>query len=223
MNHTVAHMAGAGFLLLLAAGCNRPAPGLNDSETAMNGYRIEGKLIDEFLRPLVGVQVLLYYDLSFISADSTSRAYTPSSQGEVVTIEVKDRAGQTVRTLFSGPAPQDSLVVVSWNERDDNGDIVRSGLYTVTYTVAGVVRQSYRLIIDGNQNSVTDTEGRFVIPESDLPVDEIAPYYDSSDAFVGEFQIRNEVFLRFVAPSFARTFRVALVKNKITNFVVVLN
>jgi len=164
MNHTVAHMAGAGFLLLLAAGCNRPAPGLNDSETAMNGYRIEGKLIDEFLRPLVGVQVLLYYDLSFISADSTSRAYTPSSQGEVVTIEVKDRAGQTVRTLFSGPAPQDSLVVVSWNERDDNGDIVRSGLYTVTYTVAGVVRKSYRLIIDGNQNSVTDTEGRFVSP-----------------------------------------------------------
>lgn len=217
------YIALAGFLFILMEGCDRRVPGLSESDPVIDGYRINGKLVDDFLRPLVGVQVVLYYALAFAGSDSVDRAYTPSVQGEFVTVEVKSWTGLTVRVLFAGPAPQDSTLYVPWDGRDDSGNIARSGLYTVTYTVANVVRKSYRFIVDGNPNDVTDAEGRFMIPESDLPVNEIAPYYDSNDAFVGRFQISDEVFLRFVGASFSRTFRVSLLKNRITNFSAVLN
>lgn len=223
MKRETAHVAGAVALLLVLAGCERGDPGLVETERPINGYRIEGQVMDGFLRPLVGVQVILYYGLAFASGDSISRAYTPAVQGENVTVEVKNPAGQTVRVLFSGAAPQDSSLYVPWDGRDGNGGIVRSSIYTVTYSVAGDIRKSYRQIVDGNQNDTTDAEGRFVIPEPDLPVGEIAPYYDSNDAFVGEFEVLDQVYLRFVGPSFARTYRVTLLKNKTTNFSVVMN
>jgi len=217
------HIAGTGLLLLLMGACERGNPGVSDSDITITGYQIEGKLIDAFQRPLVGVRVLLYYDIALLSADSISRAYTPSVQGEIVTVNVKDTTGQVIRLLFAGPAPQDSDLYVFWDGRNDSGNVVRSGIYTVSYAVASVVKKSYRLIVDGNQNAVTDTEGRFVIPGFDLPVGDVALYYDSADAFVGQFQITSDVFLRFVTPSFDRTFRISLVKDKITNFSVVLN
>ena len=217
------HIAVTGFFLFQAGACERGNPGLNDSDTVIAGYRIEGKLIDDFQRPLTGVEVFLYYDLALLSGDSTSRAYIPTVQSEVVTVDVKDTTGQVIRLVFSGPAPQDSAVYFFWDGRNDSGDVVRSGIYLISYTVASVVKKSYRMIVDGNLNCVTDTGGRFVIPGTDLPVDDIAPYYDSSDSFVGQFQITSDVFLRFITPTFDRSFRVSLVKNKITKISVVLN
>jgi len=212
-----------GLLVVFMEGCNRKVPGLNDPEVAIDGYRIEGAIVDDFLRPLAGVQVILFYSLAFANGDSVDRAYSPSSPGEFVTVEVKSWTNQTVRVLFAGQAPQDSMLYVPWDGRDDSGSVVRSGIYTVTYTVSSVVRKSFRLIVHGNQNAVTDAEGKFVIPESDLPVDEIAPYYDSNDAFVGQFQFSDQVLLQFLSTSFSRTYRVALLKNKITNFSAVVN
>ena len=223
MRRPVLHSAVAAIMVFLIGGCDRRNPGLIDSEIPIAGYRIEGKLSDDFQRPLVGVDVLLYYDISLLSLDSVSRIYTPAVQGEIVTVDVNDTTGQVVRLLFSGPAPQDSSLYVYWDGRDDSGNVVRSGIYRVSYTVSSSVRKSYRMIIDGNRNAVTDANGRFVIPGTDLPVNDIASYYDSSDSFIGQYQIVDGVFLRFITPTFDRTVRVALVKDRITNFSVVLN
>ena len=223
MKSELAHVACAGLLFFFLASCERGVPGANDADVVINGYRIEGQVLDGFLRPLVGVRVILYYGLAFASGDSVSRAYSPTVQGEYVTVEVKNAAGQAVRVLFAGPAPQDSMFYVPWDGRDDGGAIVRSGMYAVTYTVTGTVKKSYRQIVDGNQNDTTNVEGRFVIPEADLPIGEIAPYYDSTDEFVGEFEITDQVYLRFVDQTFARTYRVAPVKNRVTKFSVVIN
>lgn len=211
------------LLFVLVGGCDRSIPGTNDSDTLIDGYRIEGMIVDDFLRPLVGVRVILFYGLAFANGDSVDRGYSPAVQGEIVTVEVKRGTGEVVRLLFAGPAPQDSVLYVPWDGRNDSGEIERSGIYTVTYTVSNTVRKSFRLIIDGNQNAVTDSEGKFLIPESDLPVDEIAPYYDSNDGFVAQFRITDEVFLRFISTSFSRTYRVALLKNRITHFSAVVN
>jgi hypothetical protein len=214
---TTFYIVVTGCFLFLAGACERGNPGVNDSDTVITGYRIEGKLIDDFQRPLTGVEVFLYYGIAFVSGDSISRAYIPTVQSEVVTVDVKDTTGQVVRLLFSGPAPQDLAVYFFWDGRNDSGDAVRSGIYKISYTVASVVKKSYRMIVDGNLNGVTDTGGRFVIPGTDLPVDDIAPYYDSSDSFVGQYQITSDVFLRFITPTFDRAFKVPLIKNKITD------
>ncbi len=223
MKRKLAHIARVGMLFLCFASCDRSVPGPDDSDVTINGYRIEGQVLDGFLRPLVGVQVVLYYGLAYVDGDSVSRAYTPAAQGEFVTVEVKNTSGQAVRVLFAGLAPQDSGLYIPWDYRDDDGAVVRSGLYTVTYSVTGNVRKSYRQVVDGNPNDTTDAEGRFVIPESDLPVGEIAPFYTSSDVFDGEYEIMNEVFLRFVSPAFSRTYKVVLLKDKVTNVPIELN
>lgn len=202
--------------------CDRSSPGVNDADIAINGYRIEGTVRDGFLRPLGGMEVRLYYTLVLESTDSVSRVYQPQTPGEFIVVEVKDAAGGLVNTLFAGQANDSDLFVI-WNQLDSLGNPVRSGLYTISYSVGSVIRMSYRQIVDGNPNAGTDSNGRFVIPESDLPIGEIAPYFDAVGVFLGQYEISDEVFLQFVDPSFSRTYRVPLTKDKTTNFSPVLN
>ncbi len=213
------------FLLicLLVPGCDRRGPGITDPEIPVIGYRIEGVVTDELARPVADVQVVLYYDLSPESGDSVTRAYTPADTSEFIIVRVLDASGATVRQLYAGQAPQGSDLYIVWDERDSLGNTVRSGLYSIVFTVSGQVRKSYRLIVDGNLNAVTDSLGRFEIPESDLPVDEIAPFYDEDSRFLGNYRITDQVYLLFTAPSYtSRTFHIVLAKNRVTNFSAIL-
>jgi len=211
----------AGLLLAMFLGCERQIPLVPVAEVPINGYQIEGTMLDGLKRPLVGVSIRMYYDPTYVGSDSVpNRSYTPQAASELVLVRVYDSAGLFVKLLFQGTI-SDSSITILWDGRNGGGAPAPSGLYTVRYSVGSEVRTSYPVIVDGNVTAVTDTAGHYTIGNTNLPIGSVVPYLNGT-TFLGWYRIDPSVFLEVQAPSLSRTYHIALEVNVITEFSLII-
>lgn len=71
--------------------------------------------------------------LHFDGANSLSATLTLPQDAAKVAVAVSDSTGRTVRTLQLG-AHDDGTIPVTWNGRDDNGNVMPAGDYTLSPT-----------------------------------------------------------------------------------------
>jgi hypothetical protein len=151
-------------------GCERELPFQSYQGKPIVGYQIEGYVTDHLGVPLKGIKVALWYDYEFVDtvrAPSTDFFVDDSTRS--VLVRVYDRNQKVRAILLEGHAPAGSLDI-EWNKRDSFGSLVPSGVYTVDFSVNGVSRASYAVVVDGAVTAVTDTLGYYVIPNENLPV-----------------------------------------------------
>jgi len=160
------------FVLLLGCvlGCERELPYQAPPEKPIVGYQIEGYITDRLGIPLRGVRVAVWYDYEFVD---TLRYPTPiffvDDSTKVARVQVFDRNRKVKAVLFSGRSPV-GFMEVAWDKRDAAGVSVPSGIYTVDFSMGGVSRASYTVVVDGAVTAVTDSLGHYVIPDENLPV-----------------------------------------------------
>lgn len=176
-----------------ATGC-RDA-GVETPITNVDGYQIEGTVFDGLDQPFSNLPIALFYTTEFVDNNVPVREYTIQTPGEFVNIDVYDEDSLLVRNLYAG-TPADSTIHVPWDRRRNDATLVGSGIYTVRVTVGGMLRHSYVDVVNGNVTAVTNANGVFKIPDVHLPIGySPAPFYNASGAFVGNYRIRNQVYL----------------------------
>lgn len=197
---------------------------LNNGGGTIDGYMIEGTILDGLHQPIDSIDIVLYYGVEFVSSSPVpERSYTIENPGDFVTINVYDSEERVVRNLYSG-TPSGSTLYVPWNKRHNNGSLVKSGVYTVRYLVGGSPRHSYVAVVDGHITGRTDVDGIFTIGNENLPVGYFpAPLYSQSDAFLGNYRIQNWVYLEFTIAGTLYTYSIALEQDAITHVLIKAN
>lgn len=206
-------------VLLTGAGCEREIPLLveRDDPDEIEGYQISGKLSDRIGNPLQGVAVSLSYDYVFVNDDPPpTRTYQVPQGSDTVVVQVVDRKGFPLRTLFRdriSPGP----LTVDWDTRDGAGTLVPSSVYHVQYLVGNDVKHSYPVTISGRGVATSDSLGRFNIPDEYLPVDFYPVPLQSADGsrYLGNHRIIPYVTLRFTAEGINRGIYLSLIKNEV--------
>ena len=207
----------AALVTMILAGCERDIPVAATSTIPVSGYRIEGTITDGLRRPLVGVPIRLFYDPTFVGTDSIpTMSYLLQAVNEFVRVLVYTSSGQFVRSLFAQTVT-DTAIVIIWDQRSDAGVPVASGLYSVQYRVGSEIRKSYDVIVDGNITATTDSAGFYSVNETNLPVGAVVQYYNGL-TFLGWYRLEPSVFLQIDAPTLNRIYHVALEKNIVTEF-----
>lgn len=178
-------------------------PGCRDTSLvnttgSVDGYRIEGTVLDGLDQPINNVPVSLYYSPDFISnTPEPVREYTLESPGEFVNIDVYDDENTLVRNLYSG-TPGAPTIYVPWDQRRNSGSLVGSGIYTVRVTVGGNLRHSYVEFVNGRVTAQTDANGVFTISDLHLPIGySPVPIYSTQGTFTGIYRVTNLVYLEF--------------------------
>lgn len=180
-------------LTFVVIGC-RDA-GIETPITSINGYQVEGTVFDGLDQPFDNLPIALFYTTEFVDNNVPVREYTIQTPGEFVNIDVYDADSVLVRNLYAG-TPGDTTIYVPWDRRRNDSSLVGSGIYTVRVTVGGTIRHSYLDVVNGNITAVTNASGAFTIPDVNLPIGySPTPFYNASGAFVGNYRIRDQVYL----------------------------
>ena len=178
-------------------GCERELPYQAQAQKPIVGYQIEGYITDHLGVPLKGVRVALWYDYELVD---TIRVPTPSfvvdDTTKIARIQVLDRSRRVKAVLFEGRSPV-GLMDTEWDKRDASGVPVPSGVYTVDFSLNGVLRASYTVVIDGAITAATDSLGHYVISGENLPVGfyPVPRYTSSGHSFYGNYRITPLVAL----------------------------
>jgi hypothetical protein len=178
-------------------GCERELPYQAPPETPITGYRIEGYVTDRLGIPLKGVRVAAWYDYDFVdTVRPPSTSFLVDDSTKRVLIRVLDHNSIVRAVLFDGRSAT-GLLKVEWNKRDAFGYAVPSGVYTVDFSMNGVSRASYPIVVDGAVTTATDSLGHYVIPDENLPIGFYpVPRYSSYDShFIGNYRITNLIAL----------------------------
>ena len=187
------------FVVLLGGvlGCERELPYQAPAQKPIVGYQIEGYVTDRLGVPLKGVRVALWYDYELVD---TVRVQSPSffvdDSTKIARVQVLNRSQRVIAILFEGRSLVD-LVKPEWDKRDASGNLVPSGVYTVDFSLNGVSRASYAVVVDRAVTAVTDSLGHYLIPDENLPVGFYpVPRYSSLDSqFYGNYRITPFVVL----------------------------
>jgi len=187
-----------------------------DEVEKISGYQINGSVTNQSGTPLPNVNVLLYYDEEKISnspVDTAVAVVTDTNQ--IITVQVFSVGNILVRTLFSdkmriGPVPR-----FSWDGLNDKGAEVASGFYLIRYKIDTMLVKESPLVIEGKLSARTDSDGRFVIPNENLPVGKTYDKY-FQNTFQGVYLIGSSVVLELVSGNSVKTGRVYLKKDVIT-------
>jgi flagellar basal-body rod modification protein FlgD len=96
--------------------------------------------------------------------------YLAEQDPDSVSVQVLDSKGKTVRT-FDGQADQ-GLQKMSWDGRDDNGNTLPDGYYTVKVTGYDTAQNptSLNTLISGTVTGVGEEDGAIMLTINDLPV-----------------------------------------------------
>jgi len=183
----------------------------------VEGFRIEGTVLDGLEQPISGVPISLFFALDFIGNTPVPvREYTLQTPSEFVGIDVYNYENGLVRNLYAG-APGGTTIYIPWDHRKNNGALAGSGVYTVRVTVGGEMRHSYVEVVNGEVTAQTDANGVFVIPSVHLPVDFFpAPTYNSQGAFTGNYRILTWVYLEFNIGGIVYSYSVPLVAGRVS-------
>jgi len=102
------------LFVLVCLGCERDI-GV-DSTLVISGYRIDGRVIDRIGNPVANVEIILFYNYEYVDyITPPSKAYIVPASQPTVTVVVKNRSGQTLRTLYSGNPPAGTFLV-DWDK-----------------------------------------------------------------------------------------------------------
>jgi len=210
----------AGTMAVLAVlgtfGCERELPYEPPHEQPIVGYRLEGYVTDRLGVPLRGVRVGLWYDYEFLdNVVPPVTRFVVDDTTKLVNVQVLDRNRRVRAVLYEGRAPLGELDV-KWDQRDNLKVTAPSGVYTVEFSVNGVVKASYSVVVDGAVTATTDSLGHYVIPDENLPVGYLpVPRYGSQSRFVGNYRITATVALELYL-DIRRGTTLSVTKNQIT-------
>jgi len=207
------------FVVLLGgvSGCGRELPFEVPAEKPIVGYQIEGYITDRLGVPLKGVRVGLWYDYEYVDTLRTpSPTFFVDDSTKIARVQVLSRSQRVVAVLFEGRTHV-GLVDTQWNKCDAYGNLAPSGIYTVNFSLNGVSRASYAIVVDRAVTAVTDSLGHYVIPDENLPVGFYpVPRYSSADSqFFGNYRITPFVVLELYL-DFHRGASLSLTKDQIT-------
>jgi flagellar basal-body rod modification protein FlgD len=79
--------------------------------------------------------------IAFDGATATGSSVTLEGPAKTVTARIRDAEGRTIRTIELGPKPQGAVSVV-WDGKDDTGQPMPAGSYSVDVTASGNDGQS---------------------------------------------------------------------------------
>lgn len=216
---------GVVFIVLLGGvlGCERELPFQASPQKPAAGYQIEGYVIDRLGVPLKGVRVAVWYDYEFVDTlQPPSTTFFVNDSTKNVLVRVLDRRNKVVATLIEGRTSVGPMTL-SWSKRDAAGRPVPSGVYTVDFSMNGVHKSSYPVVVDGAITAVTDSLGYYVIPDENLPVGFYpVPRYSSYDShFIGNYSITSSISLELYF-DIHRGASVLVAKNLVTRYDFVL-
>jgi hypothetical protein len=200
-------------------GCQRELPYQPSPDQPTIGYQIEGYVTDHLGVPLRGVRVGLWYDYEFVDTlRPPSSAFFVDDPTKNVEVRVLDRYQKLIAILIEGSYPL-GLLNVEWDKKDAFGRLVPSGVYTVEFTLNGVRKTSYDVVVDGAVTAVTDSLGHYVIPNMNLPVGFYpVPRYDPYDSqFMGNYSITPLIDLELYLDIHRET-SVSVTKDQITRY-----
>lgn len=208
------------FMAVVVSGCEREIPIASIGDPEISGYRIEGTLTDRLGNPYSGIPVQLFYDYEFVDGnDPPSKAFDVTEPSKIISVGVYDRNDHLKRFLFIGRAERGSFVVL-WDQKESNGVLAASGVYTVRYIVDDQVKKSYPVTVSGSITARTDSLGKFTIPDDNLPIDFYpVPLYNSDNSvYYGNHRIIPYVVLQFaLAENNNRSVYLRVEKNRVTH------
>jgi hypothetical protein len=211
-----------GLLVVLlggVSGCQRELPYQPSPEQPIFGYQIEGYVTDHLGVPLRGVRVGLWYDYELVDTlQPPSIVFVVDDPAKNVEVRVLDRSQKLIAILIEGPSPLGPLNV-NWDKKDAFGRLVPSGVYTVEFTLNGVRRASYTVVVDGAVTAVTDSLGHYTIPNQNLPIGFYpVPRYSSYDSqFMGNYSVTSLITLELYLDIHRGT-SVSVTKDQITRY-----
>lgn len=113
---------------------------------------------DQFVRAasLVGKEVLVPSSAGKLADGALDGAVNVGTSGTYVNVQVKDQAGNVVRTISLGQ-PDAGLVKFSWDGKSDDGTQLNDGVYQISATSGGTAIDTFvRGKVEGVGASGTD-------------------------------------------------------------------
>ncbi|NID03974.1 flagellar hook capping protein [Luteibacter jiangsuensis] len=113
---------------------------------------------DQFVRAasLVGQEVLVPSSAGKLTDGALNGAVNVGTSGTYVNVQVKDQAGNVVRTISLGQ-PDAGLVKFSWDGKSDDGTQLNDGVYKISATSGGTAIDTFvRGKVEGVGASGTD-------------------------------------------------------------------
>jgi len=202
-----------------AIGCERDLPFMVPADQPVSGYQIEGYVTDKLGIPVKGLKVALWYDFDYVESNSPPiRRFVVDDSSKTARVVVLDRQNRVRRVIFQGHA-RVGLLEFDYDLRDSAGVLLPTGIYTISFSMDGVVRGSYTQAINGAVTAVTDSLGHYSIPNDFLPIGlyPVPLYAGDGDTFIGNFEIAPYVVLEFYLPVH-QSASVTLTQDQITRF-----
>lgn len=132
---------------------------------------------------MIGKDVVAYgNEIELVEGEETVINYNLSGSAQTVSIQVKNEAGVTVRTIEAGPQSSGDQQVI-WDGLDDDGDELPPGVYTFSVsakTSSGTAVQSTTYTC-GTINGVSYVEGmaEFMIGQMQIALGDIYKIVES--------------------------------------------
>jgi hypothetical protein len=204
-------------LCLGALGCEREIPIIDGGP--IEGYQVEGFVVDRLNTPMRGVDVVLHFNFSYVDNGlPPSKSYFVTNPNQTIVVGVYATDGRLIKNLYSGTANTGSLTV-EWDKKDGGGRDAASGLYTIRYTENNVTVHSYDEVVTGTVTARTDSTGRYSITKSNLPIEYYPVYFSSTGGnYQGNYRIVNQILLEFFSGSRVRLVYITLARNQITRY-----
>lgn len=211
------------FIIVFCLGCERDTQLLSVDTTA--GYKIQGTVTDRIGNPVVGVNVSVWYDYDLVDRNpAPTKDFTVTDSTKTLSVVVRNRADQTIRTIFSGTLVPGNRTY-DWDMKDANGNDPPASTYTVHYLVDGVSQKSYSVTVSGTIVALTDVQGKYTIPDNNLPIGfyPVPIYSFDKSVYFGNHRIVSSVRLAFTTTARAKEVVVNLSKDVVKKVDVTLD
>jgi len=211
------------FTVVFYLGCERDTQLLSVDPTI--GYKVQGTVTDRIGNPVVGVNVRVWYDYDLVDRNpAPPKDFTVTDSTKTVSVIVRNRADQVIRTIFSGTLPPGNRTY-DWDMKNVNGNDPPAGMYAVHYLVDGVSQKSYSVMVSGTVVSLTDVQGQYTIPDDNLPIGfyPVPIYSPDKSVYFGNHRIGPSVRLAFTTTARAKEVVVNLSKNVVKKVDVTLD
>lgn len=179
-------------------GCRDESPNGTDS-SSVNGYRIEGSVVDSLDRGILDVSVELAYTYVFIDSEPPASRQLIVPHSGTVQITIYDMYSTPVRNLFNGDAGSGEMNI-PWDQCDNFKRPVGSGLYFYSFSVDNKELVVYPILVDSALTTFTDPDGKFAIDDVHFPIGATVPRFSSDGKFLGNYLVFNAVNLIFGLP-----------------------
>ena len=209
------------FIAVLGTGvgCERDLPYSTPPDEPISGYRLEGYITDRLGIPLKGIPIALWYEFDYIDmSPAPPREFFVDDSTKPVRVQVLDQSKRTLRILFDARRWFGHLQL-NWDKRDSLDKPVPTGIYTVDFSVAGVSKGSYLVVVNGVVTTSTDSLGHYSIPNELLPIgfSPVPLYDDEGTTFLGNYVVSSFVVLELYL-DVHRSAAMTLIKDQVTRF-----